>query len=79
MSSDRERPLRMSAEHSVLVLIDYQTRLMPAIYDRDRVTRRAEAVAAPGARPTLPASGPPTLIVSPLRTSRSPLIVSRPI
>lgn len=46
MSSDRERPLRMSAEHSVLVLIDYQTRLMPAIYDRDRVTRRAAFTAA---------------------------------
>lgn len=46
MISERERHLRMSAEHSVLVLVDYQTRLMPAIYDRDRVTRRAAFLAA---------------------------------
>lgn len=46
MSSERERPLRMSAEHSVLVLVDYQTRLMPAMYDRERVTRRAAFLAA---------------------------------
>ncbi|MDO5696782.1 MAG: isochorismatase family protein [Dermatophilus congolensis] len=46
MTTERDRHLRMSAEHSVLVLIDYQARLMPAIYDRERVTRRAAFLAS---------------------------------
>ena len=46
MTTERDRHLRMSAKHSVLVLIDYQARLMPAIYDRERVTRRAAFLAS---------------------------------
>ena len=29
----RSRDLRMSAEHSLLVLVDFQERLMPAMHD----------------------------------------------
>lgn len=36
----------MRADHSVLVLVDYQQRLMPAIADADEVLRRAGFVAA---------------------------------
>lgn len=34
-------PLRMRADHSVLVMVDYQERLMPVIHDREEVVRRA--------------------------------------
>lgn len=37
--------LRMRADRSVLVLIDYQARLMPAIHDSEEVLRRASFVA----------------------------------
>ncbi|MDO5711060.1 MAG: isochorismatase family protein [Micrococcales bacterium] len=37
----RSRPLRMSAEHSVLLLIDFQERLMPAIDRGDDVLATA--------------------------------------
>tara|TARA_B100002003_G_scaffold131929_1_gene121983 strand:+ start:14866 stop:14985 length:120 start_codon:yes stop_codon:yes gene_type:complete len=35
---------KMHAEQSVLVLVDYQARLMPAIYDSNRVTVNATVV-----------------------------------
>lgn len=41
----RERPLRLRAEHSVLVLVDYQERLMPAIADGEQVLARAAFLA----------------------------------
>ncbi len=42
--SSRERPLRMVADRSVLVLVDYQTKLMPAIHDQQTVLARAELI-----------------------------------
>ena len=46
MSTNPERPprgrdLRMSAEHSILVLVDFQERLMPAIDEGERVLATA--------------------------------------
>lgn len=37
--------LRMNAERSIVVLIDYQEKLMPAIHEGERVTSRAAFVA----------------------------------
>lgn len=41
--------LRTRADRSVLVFVDYQDRLMPAIHDGAEVVRRAEFLAAVGA------------------------------
>jgi len=41
IKSEREISLRMDAGRSVLVLVDYQPRLMPAIADAERVLERA--------------------------------------
>lgn len=42
--TSRERPLRMVADRSLLVLVDYQTKLMPAIHDTQTVLARAELI-----------------------------------
>lgn len=53
----RSRDLRMSAEHSLLVLVDFQERLMPAIHDGEAVLASAGFLAAVADELGLPTIG----------------------